>query len=62
MFNVANHQNIDGLGTTAYKLSGSGLAGVATFQQPTWQVPTNSNNSGFLYTPREIEIATRFSF
>jgi hypothetical protein len=62
MFNVANHQNIDGLGTTAYKLAGSATAGTATFQQATWQVPTTSNNSGFLYTPREIEIATRFSF
>jgi hypothetical protein len=63
MFNVANHQNIDGLGTTAYKLASTGTAtGTATFQAPTWQVPTSSNNSGFLYTPREIEIATRFSF
>jgi hypothetical protein len=58
VFNLANHQNIDGLGTTAYKLSGY----TATFQPSTYQVPTSSNNSGFLYTPREIEIATRFTF
>jgi len=62
MFNVANHQNIDGIGTTAYKLSGTGTAGIATFQQPTWQVPTSANNSGFLYTPRQIEISARLSF
>jgi len=62
MFNVANHQNIDGIGTTAYKLGGTGTAGTATFQAPTWQVPTSSNNSGFTFTPREIEIASRFSF
>jgi Carboxypeptidase regulatory-like domain/TonB-dependent Receptor Plug Domain len=62
MFNIANHQNIDGLGEVAYKLSGSGTAGVATFQQPTWQVPNSSNSSGFLYTPREIEISGRLSF
>jgi hypothetical protein len=62
MFNIANHQNIDGIGTTAYKLGGSGLAGTATFQSSTFQVPTSSNNSGFLYTPREIEIATRINF
>jgi hypothetical protein len=62
VFNVANHQNIDGIGTTAYKLGGSGSAGTATFQSSTWQVPTSSNNSGFLFTPREVEIATRFSF
>jgi len=62
MFNIANHQNIDGIGTTAYKLGGSGLAGTATYQSPTFQVPTSSNNSGFLYTPRQIEIATRINF
>ena len=62
MFNVANHQNIDGIGTTAYKLGGTATAGTATFQQPTWQVPTSSNNSGFLYTPREIEISARLAF
>jgi hypothetical protein len=62
VFNIANHQNIDGVGTTAYKLAGSGTAGTATFQSATFQVPTSSNNSGFLYTPREIEIAARFKF
>ena len=62
MFNIANHQNVDGLGTTAYKLAGSGTTGTATFQLPTWQVPTSSNNSGFLYTPREIEIAAKLTF
>jgi hypothetical protein len=61
VFNVANHQNVDGFGTTAYKLGGSGTTGTATFQS-TFQVPTSSNNSGFLFTPREIEIATRLSF
>jgi hypothetical protein len=62
VFNLANHQNVDGLGETAYKLSGSATTNTATFQNSTFQVPTSSNNSGFLYTPREIEIATRFSF
>jgi len=63
MFNVANHQNIDGVGTTAYKLASTGATtGTATFQAPTFQVATSSNNSGFLYTPRQIEIAVRLSF
>jgi hypothetical protein len=62
VFNIANHQNIDGLGTTAYKLGGSGTAGTATFQNATYQVPTSSNNSGFLYTPRQVEIAVKLSF
>ena len=62
MFNVANHQNIDGVGTTAYKLAGSGANATLTYQNATWQVPTSSNNSGFLYTPRQIEIAARLRF
>lgn len=74
VFNIANHQNIDGLGTTAYKLStsGSGSSAVnyATYQgqgpsnpsNNTYQIPTSSNNSGFLFTPREIEITARLTF
>jgi hypothetical protein len=37
------------------------LSGTATYQSTYGQV-TSSNNSGFLYTPRQIEIAARFSF
>jgi hypothetical protein len=70
VFNIANHQNIDGLGTTAYKLTSSGTTNLATYQGQgssnpsanTFQVPTSSNNSGFLYTPREIEISARLVF
>ena len=62
VFNIANHQNIDGINDTAYLLSSTGaLSGTATFQSTYGQV-TSSNNSGFLYTPRQIEIAARFSF
>jgi hypothetical protein len=70
VFNIANHQNIDGLGTTAYKLTSSGTTNLATYQgqgssnpsDNTFQIPTSSNNSGFLYTPREIEISARLVF
>jgi hypothetical protein len=61
MFNVANHQNYDGINSTAYKLGGTGTAGTATYQS-TFQQLTSSNNSGFLYTPREIEIAAKLTF
>ena len=64
MFNVGNHQNYDGVSTTAYKLSGAtvtaqnaSVAGTTPFG-----TRTSSNNSGFLYTPRQIEIAARLSF
>ena len=66
MFNVANHQNIDGLGTTAYKLSGSTATyqgqGTSNAALNSYQIPTSSNNSGFLFTPREIEISARLNF
>jgi hypothetical protein len=69
LFNVANHQNVDGLGTTAYKITTSGSTNTATFQgqyttssNNTYQIPTSSNNSGFLFTPREVEIAAKFIF
>lgn len=66
MFNVANHQNVDGLGTTAYKLSGTTATyqgqGAANASNNTYQIPTSSNNSGFLFTPRQIEIAAKLIF
>jgi hypothetical protein len=66
MFNVANHQNVDGLGTTAYKLSGTTATyqgqGTANPSNNTYRIPTSSNNSGFLFTPREIEIAAKLTF
>jgi hypothetical protein len=66
VFNVANHQNITAEGTTAYSLSGTTLTydgqGSAYPSNNSLRVPTNSNSSGFLYTPREVEIAARFNF
>lgn len=65
-FNIANHQNITGVGTTAYTLSGSTLTylgqGTSNPSDNTLGQPTNSNSSGFLYTPRELEISARFNF
>jgi Carboxypeptidase regulatory-like domain/TonB-dependent Receptor Plug Domain len=63
VFNIANHQNIDGINSLGYKLTSgaTSTAGIATYQ-PTYGTVTSSNNSGFLYTPRQIEIAARFTF
>lgn len=65
VFNIANHQNFDGINSTGYVLSSCGstcpLAGTATFQSTYGQF-TSSNSSGFLYTPRQIEIAARLTF
>jgi hypothetical protein len=66
IFNIANHQNVDGIATTAYKLSGT-TAGTLTFQDSAvgavnFGSATSSNNSGFLFTPRNVEIAVKFNF
>lgn len=67
VFNIANHQNIDGISSLGYKLTSSSGAGTATYQggqsgTTAFGTITSSNNSGFLYTPRQIEIAARLSF
>jgi hypothetical protein len=66
VFNLANHQNVDGYDTTsAYTLKSY----TATYQgQPApstntgFGVVKSSNNSSWLYTPRQVEIAARFNF
>jgi hypothetical protein len=65
VFNIANHQNFDGINSTGYVLTSCGstcpLGGNASWQS-NFGVLTSSNSSGFLYTPREIEIAARLTF
>lgn len=62
-YNVANHQNITGfVATYLYSLSGTTLTYTGQDGKNTFMVPNNSNNSGFLYTPRQIEIIGRFTF
>jgi hypothetical protein len=58
IFNVANHQNVTSLGTTAYSFSGTSLV----YQSSTYGNVTNSNSQGFLYTPRQVEFTARFNF
>jgi outer membrane receptor protein involved in Fe transport len=65
VFNIANHQNITSYRAT-YLYSLSGTTATYTGQDGTgsqsFKVPNNSNSSGFLYTPRDVEIAARFNF
>ena len=71
LFNIYNHQNVTGVQSTAYQLqSGSGASAntaTATFQDGTGSTAlfgsaTNSNSSGFLYTPRQVQIGFKFLF
>jgi len=62
VFNVANHQNVDGLNTTGYTFTGgTANASTATYQT-SLGTTSSTNSSGFLFTPREVEIAAKFSF
>jgi hypothetical protein len=61
VFNVANHQNIDGITGQGYNVASAAGSAVLTYS-PSFQAITSSNNSGFLFTPRNVEIAARFVF
>ena len=62
-FNIANHQNVSAVSTTGYIFSSTGaLSSNAAFQPTTFGVPSSVNSSGFLYTPREIQLSARFAF
>ena len=61
-FNLANHQNPSSYFTEAYALASTGATtGTATYQSNFGTVNT-TNNSGFSYTPRQLELSARFSF
>jgi Carboxypeptidase regulatory-like domain/TonB-dependent Receptor Plug Domain len=67
VFNLANHPNVDSISSLGYKLTSASGAGTATYQgtqagSTAFGTVTNANNSGFLYTPRQIEIAARLTF
>jgi hypothetical protein len=60
-FNVANHQNETEVFGTAYNIGGTAAAPTLTYQS-TWGTVEQTNNSGFSYTPREIELSMRILF
>ncbi len=69
LYNVYNHQNVTGLTTTAYALQSTGNVATATFQNGVAGTGTarfgaanNSNSSGFLYTPRQLQVSVKFLF
>jgi hypothetical protein len=60
-FNIANHQNETEIFGTAYNIGGTVAAPTLTYQS-TWGTEEQTNNSGFSFTPREIELTARISF
>ena len=61
-FNIANHQNISAVNATGYTFSDTGPLTSNAIYAPTFGAPTAINASGFLYTPREIQLSARFAF
>jgi hypothetical protein len=62
LFNVANHQNIDGINNTEYAFSAVNASNTTLTYQPSFGTITNSNSSNFTFTPRQVEIAAKFTF
>jgi hypothetical protein len=55
-FNLANKQNVTGVNTTGYTITGTTLNPNVAFETPT------SSNSNFIYSPRQIQLGARFHF
>jgi outer membrane receptor protein involved in Fe transport len=69
LFNMYNHQNVTGVQSTAYALQSSGNTATATYQSglpgsgtSLFGSANNSNSSGFLYTPRQVQIGFKLLF
>ena len=64
-FNLANHQNVTGLGTTAYTItenSATHLNTLTPYTSTTYGSVTSTNNSNFAYNIRQIQMAVRLTF
>jgi len=64
-FNLMNHQNVTGLGATAYSISENTTTQTNNLVQYT-ATPfggiTSTNNSNFAYNVRQLQMAVRFTF
>ncbi|HEY2393601.1 MAG TPA: TonB-dependent receptor [Candidatus Angelobacter sp.] len=60
-FNLANKQNITGVNTTGYLISGTTAATATLTPNVPFNTPTSSN-SNFIYSPRQIQLGARFHF
>jgi hypothetical protein len=64
-FNLANHQNVTGVGTTAYTVatdSTNHLNEFVPYTSTAFQSVTSTDNSNFAYNVRQIQMAVRISF
>jgi hypothetical protein len=65
-FNVANHQNVTGVNTTAYTVGSVSATKTNTLTYttavPTFGATTFTNTSGFSFAPRQIQLGVRAQF
>ena len=64
-FNLANHQNVTGVGTNAYTVSLDSTNHVnqlVPFAATPFKSVTTTNNNNFAYSPRQLQMAVRFTF
>jgi hypothetical protein len=58
-FNLANHQNVTGVNSTGYAISGTGT-GTLTYQANFGT--TSSANTNYAYGPRVVQLGGRVTF
>ncbi len=65
-FNIANHQNVTTVNTTAYTVGSVAASKTNTLTYttavPTFGAATATNTSGFSYAPRQIQLGVRAQF
>ncbi len=64
-FNLANHQNVTGVGTTAYSITEgttNHLNTLVPYTSTAFGSTTSTNNSNFAYNVRQIQMALRLQF
>lgn len=65
-FNIANHQNVTGVNTTAYTVASTAATKTNTLtyttQVPSFGGTTFTNTSGFADAPRQIQLGVRAQF
>jgi hypothetical protein len=64
-FNLANHQNVTGLGTNAYTISEdttNHVNNLVPYTATPFGAITSTNNSNFAYNVRQLQMAVRLTF
>jgi hypothetical protein len=61
VLNVFNKLNHTAMNTTMYTVGGTAAAPTLTFN-PTFETLTNANSNYFVFTPRQVQIAARYTF